>query len=95
MYTLRERDESVSQRSGPKPLRRERTSSSGKEAYRRAVLGVAEPVYQGGELVGTVQRYSDRLLEFLIRGRRPQTYRDNTRLEVTGANGGKTMVERG
>lgn len=47
------------------------------EAYRRAVEGVEEPVYQGGELVGTVRRYSDKLLEFLLRGRRPQVYREN------------------
>ena len=64
------------------------------EAYRRAVESVAEPVYQGGELVGTVQRYSDRLLEFLLRGRRPQVYRDNVaRVELTGRAGGPLQAE--
>jgi hypothetical protein len=52
------------------------------EARRRAVDGVEEPVYQGGELVGVVRKYSDRLLEFLLRARRPAVYRENARIEV-------------
>ena len=50
------------------------------EARRRAVEGVARPVYQGGKLVGHVQEYSDRLLEFLLGGRRPAMYRHNVHM---------------
>lgn len=61
------------------------------EARRRAVEGVAEPVYQRGELVGQVQRYSDNLLMFLIKQRDP-SFRENARLEVTGRDGGAIEV---
>lgn len=44
------------------------------EALRRAVEGVATPVYYGGEEIGTIQKYSDALLMFQLRGRRPQKY---------------------
>ena len=47
------------------------------EAKRRAVEGWEEPVYQGGVLVGFVRKHSDTLLIFLLKGRRPDTYRDN------------------
>jgi hypothetical protein len=53
------------------------------EAVRRAVEGIAKPLmyiakplmYQGAK-VGEVQEYSDRLLEFILRGRRPKVYGD-------------------
>ncbi|MBN8806943.1 MAG: hypothetical protein J0I47_01700 [Sphingomonas sp.] len=35
-------------------------------AFRRAVIGVEEPIYQAGKLVGTRRRYSDSLLRVLI-----------------------------
>lgn len=47
------------------------------EAYRRAVEGVPEPVYQGGREVGAVQRYSDVLLMLLLRSNRPSKFREN------------------
>lgn len=53
------------------------------EAHRRAVQGVEEPVYQRGELVGTVQRYSDNLLMFLLKKRDP-SYREAHRVDVAG-----------
>lgn len=46
------------------------------EATRRAIKGVNEPVYQGGELVGTITKYSDVLLMFLLNGRRPNVFRN-------------------
>lgn len=46
------------------------------EARRRAVDGVLEPVYQGGKKVGTIRRYSDRMLEILLKGHRPEKYRE-------------------
>jgi hypothetical protein len=93
-YDLRERDEAFasawdeSVELGTKRLE--------DEAIRRAAEGWEEPVYQKGELVGHVRRYSDQLLMFLLRGRRPGVYRDNVggRLEVTGADGGPIEIER-
>ncbi len=40
------------------------------EAVRRAVDGVDEPVYQGGKKVGSITRYSDTLLIFLLKANR-------------------------
>lgn len=44
------------------------------EIHRRAVEGWDEPVYQRGELVGTVTKYSDRLLELRAKGLMPERY---------------------
>lgn len=44
------------------------------EIHRRAVDGYEEPVYQKGELVGTITRYSDRLLELRAKGLMPDRY---------------------
>ena len=43
---------------------------------RRAVDGVEEPVYQGGQLVGTKLVYSDTLLGKLLNANRPAKYRE-------------------
>ncbi len=53
-------------------------------AYRRAVTGWDEPVgWYRGEAGGMVRKYSDVLLIFLLKGIRPEKYRD--RMEVRGA----------
>jgi hypothetical protein len=44
------------------------------EALRRAVEGVKRPVYRGGVLVGEITEYSDKLLMFLLKRRRPEVY---------------------
>jgi hypothetical protein len=54
------------------------------EAVRRAKDGVDKPVFQGGKLVGHVREYSDTLLIFLLKGAKPQKYRDNVALEHNG-----------
>jgi hypothetical protein len=52
------------------------------EATRRAVDGVEEPVgFYKGKAGGTVKRYSDILLMFLIKAKRPE-YRDSSRLHL-------------
>lgn len=56
------------------------------EAWRRARSGVDEPVFQMGELCGTVRKYSDTLLIFLMKGGRKEVYAD--RHELTGVGGG-------
>lgn len=57
-----------------------------REAFRRAIEGVEEPVYQGGQLVGTRVSYSDSLLSLVLKGRRKKVYAERT--ELTGADGG-------
>jgi hypothetical protein len=79
-YTLRERDEAFAAQWAEAV--EAGTDALEQEAYRRAVEGVEEPVYQGGKLVGTVRRYSDGLLQFLLRGRRREVYGDTVQVET-------------
>jgi hypothetical protein len=59
------------------------------EARRRAVEGVEEPVgFHQGAPSAYVRRFSDTLLMFLLKGKRPDIYRDNASVEVAGKNGG-------
>ncbi len=58
------------------------------EARRRGMEGVEKPVYQNGKKVGKVQVYSDTLLMFMLKGRRPDRFRDNSTLEVAAPGGG-------
>lgn len=53
------------------------------EAWRRAVDGVEEPIVSRGEVVGSVKRYGDTLLIFLLKGHDPSKYRE--RHEVTSS----------
>lgn len=55
------------------------------EARRRAVEGWDEPVFHKGERTGVIRKYSDRMLEILLKGHRP-AFRES-RLELTGPNG--------
>lgn len=52
------------------------------EARRRAVDGYEEPVFYQGEQVGVIRRYSDRMLELLLKGHLPEKYKD--RVQHTG-----------
>jgi hypothetical protein len=65
------------------------------EARRRAVEGVPEPVFYQGVECGTVQRYSDRLLELLLKGRRPDVFRERVSQEISGPGGRpiETVIE--
>lgn len=56
------------------------------EARRRAVDGWEEPVWYQGEDVGTVRKFSDTLLIFLLKGARPEKYRDRTDVRQTSAS---------
>lgn len=49
------------------------------EAQRRAVDGVEEAVYYQGVQVGTVRKYSDTLLIFLLKARNPSRYCERVR----------------
>ena len=64
-----------------------------REAQRRAVEGVPDfKVGPGGQLV-EMTRYSDTLLIFLLKARRPWKFRDNVRVEHSGPAGGPIMTE--
>ena len=52
------------------------------EARRRAIQGVLQPVFQGGEHVGDIRKYSDMLLMCLLNAERPEKFRQ--RYEVSG-----------
>ena len=56
------------------------------EAVRRAYHGIEKPITVAGKRE-IIREYSDTILIFLLKGARPQKYRDNVRQEVTGADG--------
>lgn len=61
------------------------------EARRRAVEGWEEPVYQGGQQIGSIRKYSDTLLIFLLKGAAPAKYRE--RYEIGGPDGGPIPLD--
>jgi hypothetical protein len=63
-----------------------------REARRRALVGVDEPVFYKGVQCGAVRKYSDVLLIFLLKGLRPEKYRE--RFEHTGEGGGPIQVAK-
>jgi hypothetical protein len=73
-YKLRERDPSFA--NAWEEAIEEAADVLEAEARRRATIGVDEPVFYKGLPVGSVKRYSDSLLMFLLRGIRPDAYRD-------------------
>ena len=56
------------------------------EAYRRGAPGWQEPVFQGGEQVGAITRYSDRLLELLLKRHMPE-FRERVSVERKTSSG--------
>ena len=46
------------------------------EARRRAAIGVDEPVFYKGQVVGQIRKYSDNLLMFLLKAHWPEKFRD-------------------
>ena len=62
------------------------------EAIRRAVEGTDKPVYQGGELVGHVREYSDTLMIFMLKARRPEKFRERTSANLN-LSGGLTLEQ--
>lgn len=54
------------------------------EAVRRGRDGVDEPVFYKGEMCGTVRKYSDTLLIFLLKGARPKKYGEHKQVEHSG-----------
>jgi transposase-like protein len=53
------------------------------EARRRAFTGVEEPVFYKGEECGYIRKYSDKLLELLLKAHLPNKYRESVKVEVS------------
>lgn len=65
------------------------------EARRRALEGWDEAVYWRGREVGATRKYSDTLLIFLLKGARPEKYRENSggsSIAINNASGGPLQV---
>lgn len=60
------------------------------EIHRRAIDGWEEPVYQKGEMVGTIRRFSDRMLELKAK-RHIAEYRDKVTVDQN-VRGGVMVV---
>lgn len=54
------------------------------EATRRGHDGVDEPVFHQGQQCGTIRKYSDTLLIFLLKAHNPEKYRENSKVEIAG-----------
>lgn len=65
----------------------EATDALEAEARRRALHGVAKPVFYQGAECGTVQEYSDTLMTLLLKAHRPEKYKERTASEFTGPGG--------
>lgn len=61
------------------------------EARRRAFTGLKQAIYYQGKVVGYEKEYSDALLMFLLKGGKPEKYRE--RFEHTGKDGGPIRVK--
>ena len=46
------------------------------EARRRAMVGIEKPIFYKGLAIAHIHSYSDRLLMFLLKAKRPDIYRD-------------------
>jgi hypothetical protein len=63
-----------------------------KEAVRRGRDGWLEPVYQGGKKVGSIRKYSDRLLELVLKAKLPEYRQASVKHEHSGPAGGPIVV---
>ena len=63
-----------------------------REAWRRATEGWEEPVFHKGEVCGAIRRYSDRMLEILLKGHKPERFVEKRVLEHSGPDGGPIQV---
>ena len=63
------------------------------EALHRATIGVAEPIMFQGRQIGVKYIRSDRILEFLLIGGRPEKFAPRFRGEITGKGGTPLVPE--
>lgn len=62
-------------------------------AKQRAVEGVQKPVTFQGEITATYTEYSDGLLQFLLKGAKPDKY-NRQALQLSGPAGGPIQIQR-
>lgn len=62
------------------------------ESARNRALGMQEAVYHQGVVVGHKTVYSDAMTALLLRAHRPQKFRDNASVEMTGKDGGPIQM---
>jgi hypothetical protein len=65
-----------------------------REAVRRAVSGTQKPVFYKGEECGLIKEYSDTLLMFVMKARKPEKYRDNSENNKYGPQDGVPVIVR-
>jgi len=53
------------------------------EAIRRGVEGYKEAVYHQGKVVGWNTRYSDKMLEIMLKARKPDVFGNRTQMDIT------------
>ncbi len=63
------------------------------EARRRALEGTIKPVFYQGVSCGQIQEYSDTLMIFLLKAHRPDKFREQSSVEVTGKGGAPFTVK--
>ena len=67
------------------------------EGFRRAFEGVPEAVYSFGQVCGYVIKYSDGLLQFMLKGLKKEVYGDSIKLggsvEITETNRSDAIAE--
>lgn len=66
-----------------------------REAWRRAVDGVDKPVIHQGVITDTYKEYSDKMLEILLKGHRPEKFADRSRVEHSGKVGLESLIAGG
>ncbi len=64
-------------------LEEEVTETHEREAMRRASEGTLKPVFYQGKTCGEIREFSDTLLIFLLKARRPETYRERSDVNST------------
>ncbi|AEV24612.1 hypothetical protein Dsui_0192 [Azospira oryzae PS] len=62
------------------------------EAVRRATEGTLKPVFYKGQKCGSVREYSDTLLIFMLKARRPEKFKERTEQQHTGKDGGPILT---
>lgn len=61
------------------------------EILRRALEPTERPIYQRGEMVGTIQEYDNRHLEWLAERLMPEEFHIATKIELTGKGDGSAF----
>jgi len=91
VYEWRDRDEEF--RAAWDDAEQEAADALEREAWRRAVEGTDKPIVFRGRVTAAYKEYSDRLLELLLKGHRPDKFRDRVSAEYSGPGGGPIQTE--